>query len=207
MRRKRVKEYVSLTLNEILKQIKRNKRLSKINYKKCYKIYNKKYKNLDWKKKYFSSSEVMQSLGDDYFKCFRRLKSDKEIIPIKIDRNYFYKRENVELLCLLKEVASTLEDKFFDVREKRPWKPEYIPYYFDSLYRGRTYICAIPKSKEEKSKLVTEFLKKKEFLFDEDSPFFKGSYKTIRFIEKNLINGKVEKWNYYLQRFVSENDK
>jgi hypothetical protein len=55
--------------------------------------------------------------------------------------------------------------------------------------------------------LVTDFLKTKEYLFDEDSPFFKGHNKTRKFIEKNLFNGKPEKWDYYLKRFLRENNK
>ena len=99
-----------------------------------------------------------------------------------------------------------MDECYWAKSPKVNWKPEYVPFYFDSLYRGKIWICQIPISKLEKSKLVTEFLKTKEYLFDEDSSFFKGHNKTRKFIEKNLFNGKVEKWDYYLKRFLSENN-
>ena len=61
----------------------------------------------------------------------------------------------------------------------------------------------MPESKLEKSKLVTEYLRKKEFLFDKDSPYFKGNSKVRRFVMSNLIYGKPEKWDYYVERFLT----
>lgn len=201
--------YVPPTLKEVLKKIKINRTRAR-NKKSTYKFLNKEYKKLNWTNDRFLSKDIKPIISDDNFKCFRRLKSDKEIKPFITynNKNCFYSKENIEFIYLLRELSCTIEEKFMMKKTPSEYKKtEYVPYRFNSAYRGDIFICSIPKSKIEKSKLVTEWLHKKEFLFDEDSPFFKGSYKTRRFIEKNLINGKIEKWDYYLQRFISENDK
>ena len=82
-----------------------------------------------------------------------------------------------------------------------------LPFYFDSMYIGRVKICNYPKSKEERAKDVEKYLHSKEYLFDEDNPLSKKLKDTKIFIKKNLFNGKVEKWDYYLQRFLMKNTK
>lgn len=205
--------YVPFTLNEILDKIRLNRNKSRTASKKngkCYSLYNKKYKDLDYEKQFFRAAEVEEAVGDSYFKGFRRLKMDKELRPTKSG----YTKHNVESICLLKEVAGFLEDKFLVKRQKltkkkrkQKTKIKKIPYYYDSVYRDKIYICHIPETLKWKIELVSDFLKNKQYIFDEDSSFGKPVDEIRYFIAKCLINTKVERWDYNFKRFMSKSIK
>lgn len=89
-----------------------------------------------------------------------------------------------------------MDDEYWYDAQKSQYKIEYKPFHFDSAYRGDIYLFSYPKSREWKAELLTEFLHTKEFLFDEDSPHWKGMKKLRYFCLKNLMNSKVEKWEY-----------
>lgn len=88
------------------------------------------------------------------------------------------------------------DDLFWKKRKTVLVKQKLKPFYFDSAYRGRIFLFSYPESREWKAELLTEFLKTKEFLFDEDSPHWKGMKKVRYFCYKFLMNAKVEKWEY-----------
>ena len=52
--------YVPLTLNDILKKIKKNKGVKIENEDFSYRRYNKGYKKLDFTKDYFTSAEIRE---------------------------------------------------------------------------------------------------------------------------------------------------
>ena len=195
------------TLSQLRKLIKTRKRAAKQG-SKLYGKLNKSYKKVDWKRQYIPTTEAKEILDDPFLKCWRRLYTDKEIKPIKNDKNLsnvVYKTENIEGLCLIKELASLLEVKYLQKIPKYV-KQQGVPFYFDSAYRGRVFLFSYPKSKEWKAELLTQFLKTKEFLFDEDSPHWKGMKKVRYFCQKFLMNCKVERWQSQVQRFLSEKD-
>ena len=88
------------------------------------------------------------------------------------------------------------DDLFWKKRKTVIVKQKLKPFYFDSAYRGRVFLFSYPESREWKAELLTEFLKTKEFLFDEDNPHWKGMKKVRYFCYKFLMNAKVEKWEY-----------
>lgn len=57
---KRNTNYVPLTLNEILKKIKKNKNVKIERKDFSYRRYNKEYKKLDFSKDYFTTSEIRE---------------------------------------------------------------------------------------------------------------------------------------------------
>lgn len=164
-------KYVPFTLLKVLRKIKRNKKAAKA---KCYKAINKNYKTLDWERKSFTKSEIENSVQDDYFKKFARMVMDKELRASQKGSKATYSKENVEFICFLKELAAREEEVFTKKVTKKRRKVVYESFYFDSLYMGKIKICNYPKTKAEKAKLVEEFLHTKEYIFDEDSPFFKS---------------------------------
>jgi hypothetical protein len=52
--------YVPLTLNEILKKIKKNKRVKIDKKELSYRKYNKGYKTLDFTKDFFTPAEIRE---------------------------------------------------------------------------------------------------------------------------------------------------
>lgn len=206
---KRNTNYVPLTLNEILKKIKKNKNVKIERKDFSYRQYNKGYKKLDFTKDYFTTAEIREQMNDEYHKTWRILLRQgdlKAIIRNNTHNDVVYLKDNVESICLLKEIGSQFEEEFFNKPKPTVSKIEYKPFHFDSAYRGDIYLFSYPKSREWKAELLTEFLHTKEFLFDEDSPHWKGMPKLRYFCLKNLMNSKVEKWEYQVQRFLAKKD-
>ena len=80
-------------------------------------------------------------------------------------------------------------------------------YYYDSIYRDKIYICHIPETLQWKIELVSDFLKNKQYIFDEDGSFGKPVDEIRYFIAKYLINTKVERWDYNFKKFMSKSIK
>lgn len=197
--------HVPTTLSQLKEAIANFKKEAKFYKNYVSKHLNYGYKQLDWNKKFFTSKQIKSSMIDDYFKCYKRLIMDREIVKTQnlIDR------QNAQGICLLKEIASTLQKKYFknDSRGDFKWRPKYVPFYFESKYLGKCYICSYPQTMEWKAPLLTEFLQDKQYIFDQDNQFGRPLKELRKFIGKNLMNGKVEKWDYYFQRFLSESTK
>ena len=212
-----------MSLKEFMKQIKwiGKKREELIQQKYMRRRYfnrvNKFYKKLNWKNKYMRAEDVEKMFSDraTNVNYFLPDKPRATILRMEdvVDENGKYPTKTIEKYVLVRELMGQMDDMFWQPytppkkRKKRERKKKrninYVPYYFDSVYQGSVYICAMPESKLEKSKLVTEYLRKKEFLFDKDSPYFKGNSKVRRFVMSNLIYGKPEKWDYYVERFLT----
>lgn len=193
-----------------LKSLDREKRKNNKKENHLYNKINKDYKKIDWSPEKINNRIAKEIFTDSVYPVWRNMLSFGilKFHPIGNSKSDgFYIKTHLEDLLLVQELMCQMDEQYWCTIQPVNWKPEYVPYYFDSAYRGKTWICQIPVSKVEKSKLVTDFLKTKEYLFDEDSPFFKGHNKTRKFIEKNLFNGKPEKWDYYLKRFLRENNK
>lgn len=193
--------YVAPTLKLVLRQIRSNRRHLK---KQCYKKLNKKYKLLNWNEKFFTATELRDAIEDDYFKCWRRMYADKELRPMGNRPKIYYSRENAEMICLLKEVAAFTESGIDKIKKVKHKKVKYLSFYFESKYIGKRCLFVYPESRKWKEKPLRKYLKTKEFLFNEDSPFYKGWDKTVQFIFGSLMCGKMEKWDFYLKRFLEE---
>ena len=208
--------YSPLTLNELKKKINKNKRVKVGRNDFAYGKMNKGYKNLDFTKDYFTVPEIREHLDDKYFKTWRILLRQGDLKWIqRSDRinDKVYLKDNVEALCLLKEQACIIERNFFEKKrkiarnkKKLRYRPKYKPFHFNSAYRGDVFLFSYPVAREWKAELLTDFLKTKEFLFDEDSPHWKGMPKLRYFCLKNLMNSKVEKWEQQVQRFLAKKD-
>ena len=200
------KSNVPNTLSQIQKQIKRFKNKARKNYVCLLGKLNKQYKKIDWYKKRFITSQIKDAIQDQNFKRWRRIKADKEVAIKKEGNNYYVQRQNLQGLCLLRQICCQLQGDYVRKPYKKKYKAQSVPFYFDSAYRGRVFLFSYPKSKEWKAELLTQFLKTKEFLFDEDSPHWKGMKKVRYFCYKFLMNAKVERWQSQVQRFLSEKD-
>ena len=99
-------KYVPFTLLKVLRKIKRNKKAVKA---KCYVSINKKYKLLDWTKSSFTKTDIEENIQDDYFKKFKRMVMDKELRASQKGTKGIYRKENVEFICFLKELAAREE--------------------------------------------------------------------------------------------------
>ena len=206
---KRNTNYVPLTLKDVLKKIKKNRNVKIENKDLSYRRYNKGYKKLDFTKDYFTTAEIREQMNDEYHKTWRILLRQGDLKGMVRNNNpsdVIYLKDNVEAVCLLKELGAQFEESFFETNKNKPSKIEYKPFHFDSAYRGDIYLFSYPKTREWKAELLTDFLHKKEFLFDEDSPHWKGMPKLRYFCLKNLMNSKVEKWEYQVQRFLAKKD-
>lgn len=199
------KSHVPNTLSQLKKEIKRFKKRAKKNHKHLYGRLNKSYRKIDWNKRQFTTSEIRQNIEDQNFKRWRRIRADKQVAITKRGANYYVSRQNLQGLCLLRQVCAVMEYTYF-IQNKYKAKIEYKPFHFNSSYRGDIYLFSYPKSREWKAELLTEFLHTKEFLFDEDSPHWKGMPKLRYFCLKNLMNSKVERWEYQVQRFLAKKD-
>lgn len=200
------KSSVPNTLSQIKKQIKKFKNKARRKRTSLYKKLNKKYRTIDWSKKLYPTTQIIDSIQDQNFKKWRRIKCDKQVALQKIGKKYYVQRQNLQGLCLLRQLCCQLEDTYLEKTVKNKKKPKLTKFYFDSVYLGRVFLFSYPKAKEWKGQLLTEFLKTKEFLFDEDSPYWKGMKKLKYFCHKYLMNVRVEKWESQVQRFLSEND-
>ena len=83
---------------------------------------------------------------------------------------------------------------------------KWMPFYFDSIYLGKCYLCSHPITSEWKAPLLTQFLKEREYIFDERTPFGRPLKDIRKFVGKTLVRSKVEKWDYYFQRFLMKKD-
>ena len=204
-------------LDEIKKSIAKINKLKRQKQKKdrfcrMYTKLNRSYKNLPWYKDRFMYDELKEVFQNTALPVFRKMRNYgwvkcQHYEGDSIHDKGYYLKSNIENLFLLQELMCQMDDDYwgFDKNHKRH-KVEYIPFYFDSVYLGKIKICSYPKTLEWKAEQLTKFLHSKEFLFDEESSFYKGYKKTIYFITNNLMWGKVEKWDFYLKRFLAENN-
>lgn len=197
------------TLSELRKAIKYNKRVAtKLRGKSFYFRMNKNYRYLNWDKPVFQTSQIKQSFDDDFFKCWRRLYADKDLLPHLKSGEAFYNKTNVQGLCLLKQVAAQLQQRYYmkppKKNKKKKVKKQYVPFHFDSIYLGKCYICSYPKTMQWKAPLLTQFLSDKQYIFDQTNQFGRPLKDLRRFIGKNLMNGRVQKWDFYFKRFLTK---
>lgn len=193
------------TLSQLKKAIENNKKLAKrLKKKNLYGSMSKKYKELNWDKPTFLTSQIRDCFDEQFYKCWRRLYIDKELKAYGKSYEAYYNKTNVQGLFLLKQIAAQTQQKYFNKSNKKKWKPKYIPYYFDSKYLGKCYICSYPQTMEWKAPLLTEFLQDKQYIFDQTNPYGRPLKELCQFIGKNLMNGKVQKWDFYFQRFLHE---
>lgn len=202
--------YVPSTLNEVLKKIKRNHKVKMYNSDFSYNRMNKGYKQLDFTKPYFTPSELTDKLNDEYYKTWRIILRQRELKRIQRSRvvsDIVYLKDNVEALCLLKEIGGLLEQQFHLKNKGPKVKFKKCPnkkFYFDSKYMGKIFLFSYPKTKEWKAELLTQFLKTKEYLFDEDSPYWKGLHNLKYFCLRFLMNAKVERWEHQVQKYIAQ---
>lgn len=195
-----------VSLQEIekkLKQLNRYRIKVKAKDKKLYNTINKAYKKIDWNKQWLRKSDLDEIIPNSVCHVLRKMRNEG---MVKCFNRELYKTSNFEGLFLLQEQMCQMDDEYWYDAQKSQYKIEYKPFHFDSAYRGDIYLFSYPKSREWKAELLTEFLHTKEFLFDEDSPHWKGMKKLRYFCLKNLMNSKVEKWEYQVQRFLAKKD-
>ncbi len=195
-----------VSLQEIekkLKQLNRYRKKVKSKDKKLYNTINKKYKKIDWQKQWLRKADLDEALPNSVCHVLRKMRNEG---MVKCFNREFYKTSNFEGLFLLQEQMCQMDEDYWKDVQIPYYKTEYKPFHFDSAYRGDVYLFSYPISKEWKAELLTEFLHTKEFLFDEDSPHWKGMKKLRYFCLKNLMNSKVEKWEYQVQRFLAKKD-
>lgn len=170
---------------------------------------NTGYRQWDWSKKLIKTSQAKEILKDPFYKCWRRIVMDGQAKPVFLG-NYrgsaHYNSNNIQGLCLMKQIAALQQSKYYRVTPKKK-KVQKFPYTFDSAYIGEIVIFWYPKSKQWKLPIIKQWLEKREYLFDQQNPFYKGIEKTRIFCKDCLLEGKIEKWDYYLQRFLSKGDK
>lgn len=200
------KSHVPNTLHQLKKQIKSFKSRGRKKHTTLYGKLNKAYRTINWDKLQFTTSEIKQAIEDQNFKRWRRIVADKQVAIIKKHNKYFVKRQNLQGICLLRQVCSVIDTLYFKKEPKPTKKIQYKPFHFNSAYRGDIFLFSYPITLEWKAELLTDFLHTKQFLFDEDSPHWKGMPKLRYFCLKNLMNSKVEKWEYQVQRFLAKND-
>lgn len=197
-----------LNLSEIRKAIKnidreRRKRRKERKFKLRNNV-NKNYRFLDWSKNKLSMDDLKGSIENTALPVFRKMRDYKWVRCQ--DKNYYLK-SNIENLFLLQELMCQMDEDYWFPSEKSKNKSQsvtYVPYHFDSKYLGKCYLCSIPKTLEWKVELLTEFLKSKEFIFDERTPFGRPLKDIRKFVGKTLVVSKVEKWDYYFHRFLHE---
>lgn len=161
-----------------------------------YNGLNKKYKKLNWSKDKFNNTEAKEVFENTALPVQRKMRNYGwlKYYPLTGMNDGYYLKSNVENLFLLQELMCQMDDEYWCPKKRYGYKIEYKPFHFNSAYRGDIFLFSYPKSKEWKAELLTEFLHTKEFLFDEDSPHWKGMPKLRYFCLKNLMNSKVEKW-------------
>lgn len=194
-------------MREALQKIAKKRKKLKKRTKSLYSKLSQEYKKFDWRCDYIETRELSKFSNNSALGVKRKARELKKIRVCKKDgRKAYYSKTNIKGIFLLQELMCQMDDDYWFDRPTPPipTKPKYVPYYFDSKYLGRCYICSHPQTLEWKQPLLTEFLQDKQYIFDEDNPFGRPFKEVKRFIEKTLIKGKVEKWNYYFQRFLSE---
>lgn len=200
------------TLNGVKKALAYVEKFKKKNKNRdrfLYSNVNKSYKKLNWAKEKFNNAEAKEVFENTALPVQRKMREYGwlKYYPNNNINDGYYLKSNVENLFLLQELMCQMDDDYWisvykPVYKKAPMKP----FHFDSAYRGDVYLFSYPLTKEWKAELLTKFLKTKEFLFDEDSPYWKGMKKLRYFCLKNLMNSKVERWEWQVQRFLTKND-
>lgn len=203
------KKGVPNTVKEVQKKIKRYRRDAKrkLGKKTLYSKMNKGYKTLNWNKNRFPTDQLKPNIADDYFKCYRRMLQDGQLKVSKQGNVFYADKQNVQGICLLKQLCCIMQNKYINHISNKSWTPkEYHQFFYDSAYLGRIKICNYDGSKDWKIPILVQFLKDKQYIFDQDNMFGKSLSEVKLFIRKQLIKGKVEKWDYYFQRFLAKKD-
>lgn len=195
-------------VRKALAYVEKIKKKNKSRNKHLYKGLNKAYKKLDWNKNKFNNAEVKEVFENTALPVQRKMRNYGwlKYYPNSSMNEGYYLKNNVENLFLLQELMCQMDDDYWRNIKYHSYKIEYKPFHFNSAYRGDIFLFSYPKSKEWKAELLTDFLHTKEFLFDEDSPHWKGMKKLRYFCLKNLMNSKVEKWECQVQRFLDKKD-
>lgn len=194
-------------LKSIRSSIKKIERLKKKVHCGKLRLYNnvsKKYKNFDWTKNDYTVEQLKPIIQNNGLFVHRRLLENK--ILRRNSSTKTYTKRNVENIFLFQQLMCQMDDEFWNPKTKPNTKIQYKPFHFNSLYRGKIYLFSYPKTREWKAELLTQFLKTKQFLFDEDCPHWKGMKKLRYFCEKNLMNASADKWQYQVQRFLRKKD-
>lgn len=203
------KKGVPNNLKDVQRKIKRYRwdAKKKLGGKSLYSKLNKGYKTLNWYKERFPTEQLKPNITDDYFKCYKRMLEDKELRVQKQGTTYYADRQNVQGICLMKQLCALMQSKYINHISNKSWNPKkYNQFYYDSDYLGRIKICNYDCSKDWKIPMIVEFLKDKQYIFDQDNMFGKRLSQVKIFIHKQLIKGKVEKWDYYFKRFLAKKD-
>lgn len=206
----------NLNLEEIKKALKKIDRKRRAKRRagnfRIFKKVNKNYRKLDWTKSTFTIHDLRGSIEDTALPVFRKMRNygwvRTQFNGNSTAYNSYYLRSNIENLFLLQELMCQMDDNYWFQRvDEKPKKikHKYIPFYYNSKYLGKVYIGSFPQGLEWKQELLNEFLKDKEYIFDERTPYGRPLKEVCRFLGKNLINGKVEKWDFYYKRFLAKN--
>lgn len=203
---------VPKNLNSIKRWIKYYKVLANKQCNRAYKNYNKGYKDIKWDElpQQMFTTGLMQKIQDKYFRCFRKMCRRKQIITKRVSNKFTVKKSNIQAICLIKQVCSQIQQKYLtitskkQIRRKKKKKVKTKKYFFRSKYAGKVYLCRYPKSLQWKIEQMQTFLKDRQYIFDSSSPFGKPMKDIKYFIRKTLVKSKVQKWDYYFNRFLSE---
>lgn len=206
------------TLDDVKKaieSIKKKKSSLRAKTPVLYSSFSNDYKKHDWSQHYIETQELKKIANKSAIGVIRKARDLKKIKVIgKKDNHFYYSKMNVKGLFILQEMMCLTDDEFWTKKyrvtkkqKKKRKKIKYIPFYFDSKYLGRCYICSHPESLSWKRELVTEYLQDKHYIFDETNKFGKPLQIVRKFIEKSLIKGQVEKWDYHFHRFLTKTTK
>ena len=168
------------------------------------------YRKVDWNKPYLECNQAKNAVKGPFLKCWRRLIADGQMKSFRFSKELnkvHYKTNNIQGLCLIRQIAALQQAKYFRPPSKRKKKVQKYPFIYDSAYIGQVQLFWYPKSKQWKLPLIKQWLNKRQYLFDQQNPFYKGFEKTKTFVKNCLFDGRVEKWDYYLQRFLSQGNK
>ena len=195
-------------IRTLLKRIERKRRNQRKTHVLLYRDVNKAYKTINWNSDIVSKEDAKRIFENTTLPVQKKMRDYGwlRFIPRgeKGSTAGVYSKSNVENLFLIQELMCYMDDEYWDFSrlKKSKWNPKKVPFYHDSLYLGKIKIADIPVTKIEKCKLVTEWLKKREFLFDLSNKNHPPMIKILEFIKTNLINGKIDKWDFYLKRFL-----
>ena len=200
-------------IKKALRKIERKRiKARKDNNCRLYRKVNKKYRNLPWHKDTFQWTELKETVEGTCLPVFRKMRNygwvrwqHKETQCVGEGH---YLKSNIENLFLLQELMCQMDDDYWfpSKSNKSSCFVKYSSFYFDSVYLGRCFICSYPKTLEWKEPLLTQFLKDREYIFDERTQYGRPLKDIRKFVGKTLIKSKVEKWDYYFQRFIRKSD-
>ena len=192
-------------IKKAIRQIERKK--DKLKGKTLYSELSQDYKNFDWQQDYIECHDLQNISKNTVIGVQRKARELKKIKVVKKSQGTsYYSKMNIEGLFLLQELMCQVDETYWQKLPKEKSKIKYIPYYFESKYLGKCYICSHPSTLKWKQDLVTEFLQDKQYIFDETNQFGKPLQVVRKFIEKSLIQSSVEKWDYHFQRFLAKKD-